>query len=283
MSIKGTTLKTSLKPLLVVGGVGNGTGTGAATAKLFARRGYDVSLIARGSDALHRLSEEINKEGRGKATPFPTASYRPNDIHAAFTSLSKFYGLPSSPLPSSSSSSLIKNQTHILRVALFNIAYPIFKPFLETSDEDVQKSLEGNVQSAFTFSREVLLRLLENEDVDINSTLSRVNDSDDVSTNKILGGKGTLIFTGATASQRGNTMTSAFAAAKAGNRMLSQSLAKEFGKEGVHVVHGIKTSTDAGFVRLQPESIAQVYWNVAHQDRSAWTWELDLRPADEQW
>jgi len=50
-------------------------------------------------------------------------------------------------------------------------------------------------------------------------------------------GKGTLIFTGATASQRGNVMTSAFAAAKAGNRMLSQSLAKEFGREGIHVVH----------------------------------------------
>ena len=114
------------------------------------------------------------------------------------------------------------------RVALFNIGYPVFKPFLQTTDEDVQKSLEGNVSSAFAFSREVVLRMRENTESQSQSDSSSITSSR---------GKGTLIFTGATASQRGNVMTSAFAAAKAGNRMLSQSLAKEFGREGIHVVH----------------------------------------------
>ncbi|KAK7434535.1 hypothetical protein VKT23_020143 [Stygiomarasmius scandens] len=278
MTLSSTTLKTALKPLLVVGGAGNGTGTGAATAKLFARRGYDVALIARGRDALEKLSEKINAEGKGKATPFPTSSYNPADIRSTFTNLSKFYGIPST-------SSTNSSQTHALRIALFNIGYPVFKPFLQTTDEDVQKSLEGNVSSAFAFSREVVLRMRENTE---SESESQPESSSITSSSPASRGKGTLIFTGATASQRGNVMTSAFAAAKAGNRMLSQSLAKEFGREGIHVVHavidgGIKTSPDADFEGLDPESIAKAYWDVAHQEKSAWTWELDLRPANEQW
>jgi len=115
-----------------------------------------------------------------------------------------------------------------------------------------------------------------------------------------VGKRGTLIFTGATASIRGNVVTSAFAAGKHGLRALSQSLAKEFGKQNIHVAHAI---IDGGILtdmarqrmtpeqaanpdpdaRLTPEAIANAYLFLTRQDRSAFTWELDLRPAHEKW
>ncbi|KAJ3494866.1 hypothetical protein NLJ89_g10720 [Agrocybe chaxingu] len=106
------------------------------------------------------------------------------------------------------------------------------------------------------------------------------------------GKRGALIFTGATASARGNTTTSAFAVGKFGTRALSQSLAKEFGKENIHVAHAIIDGailTDRqrdrnspewqnnADVRLHPDSIAASYLYLVNQDRSAWTWELDRK------
>jgi len=98
---------------------------------------------------------------------------------------------------------------------------------------------------------------------------------------------------------RGNVVTSAFSAGKHGVRALSQSLAKEFGKENIHVAHaiidgGILTDRSRAMkkseeweanedVRLNPDAIAQSYLHLANQERSAWTWELDLRPAHEKW
>ncbi len=79
--------------------------------------------------------------------------------------------------------------------------------------------LQTNVAAAFAFSREAILDFKENE------------------IQEPIGKRGTLIFTGATASVRGNVVTSAFAAAKHGQRALSQSLAKEFGKQNIHVAH----------------------------------------------
>ncbi|THH07724.1 hypothetical protein EW146_g9223, partial [Bondarzewia mesenterica] len=111
------------------------------------------------------------------------------------------------------------------------------------------------------------------------------------------GKRGTLLFTGATASLRGNVTTSAFATGKFGLRALAQSLSKEFGKENIHVAHviidgGIVTDRSRARgeawvnnpdVRLEPDSIAKAYQYLTEQDRSAWTWELDLRPAHEKW
>jgi NAD(P)-dependent dehydrogenase (short-subunit alcohol dehydrogenase family) len=107
-------------------------------------------------------------------------------------------------------------------------------------------------------------------------------------------GAGSLIFTGATASLRGRPPFAAFAAAKAGLRSLSQSLAREFGPRGVHVAHVVidggidgerlrtaspQRAEQAGVDGLlQPDAIAESYWQLHHQHRSAWTQELDLRP-----
>lgn len=111
-----------------------------------------------------------------------------------------------------------------LRVAVFNAGYGIWKPFLDLTEEEVRESLDVNALAAFTFSREVLLEFTKND-------VEQPSEGGKGGSRK----KGTLIFTGATASIRGNTTTSAFAIGKFGVRALSQSLAKEFGKQNIHV------------------------------------------------
>jgi NAD(P)-dependent dehydrogenase (short-subunit alcohol dehydrogenase family) len=112
-------------------------------------------------------------------------------------------------------------------------------------------------------------------------------------------GRGTLIFTGATASVRGRDGFAAFAAAKAGLRALAQSLARELGPQGVHVAHVvIDGAVDGTFIRsirgevddllardgiLKPADIAAAYVQLHRQPRSAWTHEMDLRPWSETW
>lgn len=101
-------------------------------------------------------------------------------------------------------------------------------------------------------------------------------------------GSGAILLTGASASVKGYPNSSAFAMGKFALRGLAQSLARELSPKGVHVAHfvidgGIRStvrteSTDNPDSLLDPDAIAQTYWNVANQPRSAWTWEVELRP-----
>lgn len=115
--------------------------------------------------------------------------------------------------------------------------------------------------------------------------------------------RGTLIFTGASGSMRGNKGFAAFAAAKAGLRAMAQSIAREFGPQGIHVGHIIIDGIiDGQFVRdaggdvaeqwlesrgkdgnLDPDHIAQAFWAMHSQPLTAWTHELDIRPYKENW
>lgn len=250
------------KQVLVIAGLGKGSGTGASVARTFSKAGYSIALIARGEDAVKQLADELNKSG-GEATGFPVASYAPEDLASAWKYIRDKYTTPS----------------YNIRAAVFNVGKGVWKPFLEITTADLRESLSANVEAGFAFSREAILTFKQNE------------------IEEPKGARGTLIFTGATASVRGNTTTSAFAAGKFGLRALSQSLAKEFGKENIHVSHAI---IDGGILtermleyrpeleknadgRLSPESIAKSYLFLVNQERSAWTWELDLRPAHEKW
>ncbi len=113
-------------------------------------------------------------------------------------------------------------------------------------------------------------------------------------------GKGSIFFTGATASMRGGSGFAAFAAGKFGLRALAQSMARELGPQGIHVAHlVIDSGVDTAFVRdlwkkrgmdpdemppdslMRPESVAEAYWNLHQQPRDGWTQELDLRPYGE--
>lgn len=107
-------------------------------------------------------------------------------------------------------------------------------------------------------------------------------------------GKGTMLFTGATASMRGSAGFAAFAGAKHALRALAQSLARELGPQGIHVAHlVVDAAIDTEFIRenfperyalkaqdgiVKPDSIAEAYWMLHTQPRDAWTHELDLRP-----
>lgn len=112
-------------------------------------------------------------------------------------------------------------------------------------------------------------------------------------------GQGSLLFTGASGSMRGKPNFAHFASMKAGLRMLAQSLAREYGPHGVHVAHIVIDGViDGDMVRsrfgdyleqlgedgcLKPAAIAEAFWHVHTQHRSAWTHELDLRPFKENW
>ncbi|KAJ7754084.1 hypothetical protein B0H16DRAFT_1722880 [Mycena metata] len=250
----------------IVAGLGNGSGTGGAAARLFAKEGYAVALISRGSESLNALASSI-KESGGKANTFPVPAYGPDEIGAAFSEIHKQY-------PSSE---------YAIKVAIFNIGHTVGGPFLQVTAEDIRESNKINIESSFAFARGAILAFQQNE---VTTT-----------------GKGTLVFTGATASMRGNVTTSGFASGKFAVRALAQSLAKEFGKEDIHVAHAIidgrvatgnvrgdRNTPPSGPVenptpelKLSPESIAAAYLYLVNQDRAAWTWELDLRPAHEKW
>lgn len=106
---------------------------------------------------------------------------------------------------------------YTIGAAVFNLGYGIWKPFLDITPAEIHESVAIHVEAAFAFSREAITTFKANE------------------IQEPIGKRGTLIFTGATASLRGNTTTSAFAAGKFGLRALAHSLAKEFGKENIHV------------------------------------------------
>ncbi|KAI0338754.1 short-chain dehydrogenase/reductase SDR [Trametopsis cervina] len=250
------------RPVFIVAGIGSGSGTGGAAARAFAKAGFRVAILTRSSTHASALASSITASG-GEAAGFELADYGYESVADGWArAASHNWGSP---------------EKSEVRAALYNAGGGVFKTFLDVTPADVQKSLEGSVAGAFAFSRAAILAFKANE-VDGR------------------GKRGTLIFTGATASVRGNVWTSAFAAGKFGLRALSQSLAKEFGREDIHVAHAIidgailtgeraekeKDQQEAG-PRLDPDSIANAYVYLEQQDKTAWTWELDLRPSHEKW
>lgn len=159
-----------------------------------------------------------------------------------------------------------------LDIAVYNVDSNISAPLLETDTEAFTKLWQQNCFGGFLFGKAA-----------INFMLPQV--------------KGTIIFTGATASLRARPPFTAFAAAKAGLRALAQGMAREFSPQGIHVVHTIIDGVIDGdrarnqfseFVKakgqdglLKLEAIAETYWAIHKQHPSAWTHELDLRPFQE--
>jgi NAD(P)-dependent dehydrogenase (short-subunit alcohol dehydrogenase family) len=106
-------------------------------------------------------------------------------------------------------------------------------------------------------------------------------------------GRGTILLTGATASLRGSARFSALAVGKFGLRVLAQSMAREFGPQGIHVAHVIidgqintprmreRSPDREEHTMLSTGAIAETYWQLHVQDPTAWTLELDLRPSVE--
>lgn len=166
-----------------------------------------------------------------------------------------------------------------LEAVIFNVGANVNFSFLETTERVFRKVWEMACLAGFLTGREAARRLLTH-------------------------GRGSIFFTGATASVRGGSGYAAFAAAKAGLRSVAQSMARELGPKNIHVAHlVIDAGVDTAFVRerivasrgaealaglppdtlMRPRSIGQAYLALHRQTRDAWTFELDLRPFAERW
>jgi NAD(P)-dependent dehydrogenase (short-subunit alcohol dehydrogenase family) len=161
-----------------------------------------------------------------------------------------------------------------IEVAVFNPGANVNFPITETTSRVYYKVWEMAAFAGFLMGREVAKRMVPR-------------------------GRGTILFTGATASLRGGSGYAAFAGAKHALRALAQSMARELGPKGIHVAHVVVDGAiDTPFIRenfwdrvkdrpghgmLQPEHIAANYLMLHEQPRDAWTFELDLRPFDEKW
>ncbi|MFM8463695.1 MAG: SDR family NAD(P)-dependent oxidoreductase [Burkholderiaceae bacterium] len=168
----------------------------------------------------------------------------------------------------------IESEVGSVEVVVFNVGGNVRFPILETTAQKYFKVWETCAMAGFLVGREATRVMLTR-------------------------GRGTLLFTGATASVRGAAGFAAFAGGKAALRALAQSMARELGPKGIHVAHVIIDGLiDTAFARehfaqrvadagpdgiLNPEHIAQAYWWLHKQPRNAWTFELDLRPSVEQW
>ncbi|MEW6635510.1 MAG: SDR family oxidoreductase [Actinomycetota bacterium] len=228
--------------------LGVGPGLGAAVARRFAREGYAVALMARGEESLAGIRSEIESDG-GRALAVPADATDPASVEAAFGRVREELGDP--------------------EVLVYNAG--AFQPggIAEISPERFDECWRINCAGAFYAARQVLPAMAEK-------------------------GRGTVLLTGATASLRGSANFAALAVGKFGLRALAQSMAREFWPRGVHVAHVvIDGQIDTPRVRgmfpdreghtmLSPEAIADAYWRIHTQDRTAWTLELDLRPAVER-
>lgn len=168
----------------------------------------------------------------------------------------------------------IEREVGPIEVMVFNIGANVPASILDETARKYFKIWEMACFSAFLSGREVARRMVQRE-------------------------RGTIIFTGATASLRGSANFAAFAGAKHALRALAQSMARELQPRNIHVAHVvIDGAIDTDFIResfperyalkdedgiLNPDHIAENYWHLHTQPRDAWTHELDLRPWTERW
>jgi NAD(P)-dependent dehydrogenase (short-subunit alcohol dehydrogenase family) len=150
-------------------------------------------------------------------------------------------------------------------VLLYNAGSGQFGMFDDVADEEFEKGWQINVRGLLQSTREVVGPMRER-------------------------GSGAIIVTGATASLRGKPFTAAFASAKAAQRSLAQSFARQLGPEGIHVAlviidGGIGADEQTGDegTHLRPSDIAETVYHLATQPKSAWSFEVDVRPFKENW
>ena len=237
--------------------VGAGDFIGAAIARRFAAEGYIVHGGRRQGEKLAALGVQIKATG---------GIFRGHTLDARIEEqVTAFLDAADAEAP--------------LEVCVFNIGANVNFPLLETTERVFRKVWEMACYGGFLTGREAARRMLRH-------------------------GRGSIFFTGATASVRGGKGYAAFASAKAGLRIMAQSMARELAPENIHVAHlVIDAGVDTAFVRdrivqaqgtealdslppdtlMDPESIAETYWQLHRQPRDAWTHELDLRPFREPW
>jgi len=242
--------------------IGAGDATGGAVARRFAREGYTVCATRRTLNKLQTLLEHIRAEG-GIAHGFGSDARKEEDVIALVEH--------------------IETQIGPIEVLVFNIGANSPSSILTETARRYTKMWEMACLAGFLTGREVAKRMLGRPDPEA-----------DEASGQGVAHKGSIIFTGATASLRGSAHFAGFSGGKMALRALAQSMARELWPLGIHVAHTIiDGAIDTEFIRTQfperyalkaqdgilnPDHLADAYWMLHQQPRDAWTHELDLRP-----
>jgi NAD(P)-dependent dehydrogenase (short-subunit alcohol dehydrogenase family) len=233
--------------------VGAGDAIGSAICRRFAREGFTVCAARRNVERLQPLEREARAAG-WTLHSFACDARREDAVAALFADIEARIGP--------------------LSVVVFNVGANVPMAALDTDSRKFSKIWEMACFAGFLTSREAARHMLPR-------------------------GRGTILFTGATASVRGAAGFGAFASAKHGLRAWAQSLARELGPQNLHVAHVvIDAAVDTQWIRdnlpdaeeraargglVNPDELAEVYLALHRQPRSAWTFEMDLRPWCERW
>lgn len=232
--------------------IGAGDYLGGALARRFAKEGFHVVGTRRRGD-IETFVTEIEAAG-GKATGIHNDARNEEEVVDLVERVERDVGA--------------------VEVFIFNVGGNVNFPILDTTTRVYTKVWEMCALAGFLTGREVARRMIER-------------------------GRGTMLFTGATASVKGNSGFSAFAGGKHALRALAESMARELMPQNIHVAHVvIDGPIDTEWTRerfpemarerpkdglLQPVDIAETYWAIHAQKRSAWTFEVDVRPWVESW
>jgi NAD(P)-dependent dehydrogenase (short-subunit alcohol dehydrogenase family) len=231
------------QPVCVVAGVG--PGNGVAIARRFAGHGYRVAMLARSRERLAQWEREI-AGARGFACDVTDAA----QVATAFDS--------------------IRAELGPTRVLVHNAAMGVMGEFLDVKPEQLEAAFRVN-------------------------TLSLLHCGQRAARDMLAAGEGAIVVTGNTAARRGRAGFAGFAPTKAAQRILAESMARSLGPRGVHVAYVVIDAVidlpwtrerfagkpDAFFAK--PADIAETIWHLAHQPKSAWSFEVDLRPFGEVW
>jgi NAD(P)-dependent dehydrogenase (short-subunit alcohol dehydrogenase family) len=224
--------------------VGVGPGLGAALVRKLAQNGCRVGMFARSPGFIGELAEELGEV----AVAVPTDICDPKQVAAGFRT--------------------VRERLGPIEILIAHASASPGKGLMETTPEEFEHSWRTGAAGAFLCAREAVPDMLNQQ-------------------------TGAIIFTGATSSVRGRGGSVAFSSTKFAVRGLAQSLAVELWPKGIHVAHVVidgliatsrvrqKYKPSSEDPLLQPDAIADSYWQLIQQDRSAWTLEIDLRPHTE--
>ena len=234
------------KPVCLVAGVGPDRGTGAEIAKYFSRNGFAVAMIARSYDNLLSL-EKLYDSTKAYSCDLSDT----DDILETISKIKKDMGSP--------------------EVVIHNAPMATRGKLLSLDPNEIEKNFRVNTTSLLYLAQQTLPNMLK-------------------------AGKGAIMVTGNTAATRGKSEWGFYASTKAAQRVLAESIAREFGPQGIHVSYFVidaaidNPRTRPGmFPRkpdhffIKPEAIAAEIYHVVMQDKSAWSFNIELRPFGEVW
>ena len=232
-----------MSKLCVITGVG--AGNGASFSRRFTREGYQIVMLARNLAYLETLAKEIPG-----SVAMECDVRDPGAIQQVFARIHEEIGT--------------------VDTLIYNAGAGEWASIMDTSLEGMQSSWATNTLGLVACAQQVIPSMTEN-------------------------GEGNIMVIGATASLRGGAQSTAFASAKAAQRSVAQSMARDLGPKGIHVgyliIDGIidiertreRFPDRANDFFMQPDAIADSVYALTQQDRSAWTFEIDLRPYGEKW